>query len=162
MIEEEDSLEGHLGEALRGKNLRIAVAESCTGGLISHRITNIPGSSDYFDRGLVVYSNTSKMQLLDVPKLIIDSFGAVSSETVKAMAEGIKKSSKSDLGLAVTGIAGPKGGGPAKPVGLVYIGLASSKPTLVKEFRFFGSRHDIKKQTSNEALGMVLAFLSGK
>ena len=145
---------------MRDNKLRIAVAESCTGGLISHRITNIPGSSDYFDRGVIVYSNTSKTQLLGVPKLIIDSFGAVSRETAKAMAEGIKKMSGSDLGLAVTGIAGPGGGTPNKPVGLVYMGLASLKPTMEKEFRFTGERYEIKNQASEEALKMVLGFLS--
>ena len=160
MSEEEESLEKRLGDALRDNKLRIAVAESCTGGLISHRITNIPGSSDYFDRGVIVYSNTSKTQLLGVPKLIIDSFGAVSRETAKAMAEGIKKMSGSDLGLAVTGIAGPGGGTPNKPVGLVYMGLASLKPTLEKEFRFTGERYEIKNQASEEALKMVLGFLS--
>ncbi|MEE9152234.1 MAG: CinA family protein [Thermoplasmata archaeon] len=160
MSEEEESLEKRLGDALRDNKLRIAVAESCTGGLISHRITNIPGSSDYFDRGVIVYSNTSKAQLLGVPKLIIDSFGAVSRETAKAMAEGIKKMSGSDLGLAVTGIAGPGGGTPNKPVGLVYIGLASLKPTMEKEFRFTGERYEIKNQASEEALKMVLGFLS--
>lgn len=160
MGEGEESLEESLGHALRGKKLSIAVAESCTGGLISHRITNIPGSSDYFDRGVIVYSNASKTQLLGVPKLIIESFGAVSYETAKAMAEGVKKVSGSDLGLAVTGIAGPGGATPNKPVGLVYIGLASNKPTVVKEFRFTGLRSDIKEQTSEEALKMVLGFLS--
>lgn len=156
----EEILEKRLGDALRGNKLSIAVAESCTGGLISHRLTNIPGSSDYFDRGVIVYSNTSKTQLLGVPKLIIESFGAVSNETAKAMAEGIKNISRSDLGLAVTGIAGPGGASPNKPVGLVYIGLASSKPTIVKEFKFEGSRDEIKEQASEEALNMVLGFLS--
>jgi PncC family amidohydrolase len=160
MNEGEEMLEKRVGDALRGNKLSIAVAESCTGGLISHRITNIPGSSDYFDRGVIVYSNTSKTQLLGVPKLIIESFGAVSSETAKAMAEGIKNISRSNLGLAVTGIAGPGGVSPSKPVGLVYIGLASSKPTIVKEFKFEGSRDEIKEQASEEALKMVLGFLS--
>jgi PncC family amidohydrolase len=160
MNEGEEILEKRVGDALRGNKLSIAVAESCTGGLISHRITNIPGSSDYFDRGVIVYSNTSKTQLLGVPKLIIESFGAVSSETAKAMAEGIKNISRSNLGLAVTGIAGPGGVSPNKPVGLVYIALASSKPTIVKEFKFEGSRDEIKEQASEEALKMVLGFLS--
>ena len=160
MGDEEGSLEKRVGEILRVKKLGIAVAESCTGGLISHRITNIAGSSDYFDRGVIVYSNISKTQLLSVPKLIIESFGAVSSETAKAMAEGIKNISKSDIGLAVTGIAGPGGGTTNKPVGLVYIGLASNKPTIIKEFNFQGSRIEIKEQASEEALKMVLGFLS--
>lgn len=160
MSGEGESLEKRVGDVLRGNKLNIAVAESCTGGLISHRITNIPGSSDYFDRGMVVYSNASKTQLLGVPKLIIESFGAVSDETAKAMAEGINKISGSDLGLAVTGIAGPGGASPNKPVGLVYISLASKKPTIVREFRFTGERGDIKEQACEEALKMVLDFLS--
>lgn len=160
MGDEEESLEKRVGDILRAKKLGIAVAESCTGGLISHRITNIAGSSDYFDRGVIVYSNISKTQLLSVPKLIIESFGAVSSETAKAMAEGIKNISKSDIGLAVTGIAGPGGGTTNKPVGLVYIGLASNKPTIIKEFNFQGSRIEIKEQASEEALKMILGFLS--
>lgn len=161
MGEGEEILEKQIGDVLRGKKFSIAVAESCTGGLISHRITNIPGSSDYFDRGVIVYSNTSKTQMLGVPKLIIESFGAVSYETAKAMAEGVKKVGGSDLGLAVTGIAGPKGGTPSKPVGLVFIGLASHKPTIVREFRFSGTREEIKYQASEEALKLMLEFSSG-
>lgn len=153
---DEESLEKQVGETLRGRKLRLSVAESCTGGLISHKITNIPGSSDYFDRAVIVYSNISKMQMLDVPKLILESFGAVSRETARAMAEGIRKISKSDIGLAVTGIAGPGGSTPQKPVGLVYIGLASNKPTVVKEFRFEGFRSEIKEKAASEALSMVL------
>jgi nicotinamide-nucleotide amidase len=154
------SLEDCLGEILREKKLKIAVAESCTGGLISHRLTNIPGSSDYYDRGIITYSNSSKEQMLNVPKLILDSFGAVSQETAKAMAEGVRNLAHSDLGLSVTGIAGPSGGTPQKPVGLVYIGVASAGSNKVKEFRFNGSRAEIKEQTSNEALKMVLEVLN--
>lgn len=159
MDSDKESLEKRLGERLREKKLTISVAESCTGGLISHRITNISGSSDYFEQGVITYSNKSKMHLLDVPKLILESFGAVSAESAKAMAEGVRTISKSDLGLAVTGIAGPTGGTMQKPVGLVYIGLSSKKPTRVKEFKFSGSREMIKEQTSNEALQMVLEHL---
>ena len=153
---EDNNLEKQLGGALRTNNLTISVAESCTGGLISHRITNIPGSSDYFDRGIITYSNKSKMELLDVPKLILESFGAVSEETAKAMANGVRKSANSDFGLAVTGIAGPGGGSPTKPVGLVFISCASAQSIIVNEFRFSGSRAEIKEQTSEEALKLVL------
>jgi PncC family amidohydrolase len=158
--DEKKSLENRLGEILRVKNLTISVAESCTGGLISHRLTNIPGSSDYYDRGVITYSNSSKEQMLNVPKIILDSFGAVSQETAKAMAEGVRILAHSDLGLSVTGIAGPSGGTPQKPVGLVYIGLASKVSTKVKEFRFTGSRLTIKEQTSEEALNMVFEALN--
>lgn len=161
MADDLGSLETRLGEILRKNKLTISVAESCTGGLISHRITNISGSSDYFEQGVITYSNKSKMQLLNVPKLILESFGAVSAETVKAMAEGVRTISKSDLGLAVTGIAGPTGGTGQKPVGLVFIGLSSKKPTQVKEFRFSGSREMIKNEASTEALKMVLLHFDG-
>jgi PncC family amidohydrolase len=156
MTIEGESLELKIGEVLRQNNLTLSVAESCTGGLISHRITNTPGSSDYFEMGIVTYSNRSKMQLLDVPKLIIESFGAVSQETARAMAEGVKKVAQSDVGLSVTGIAGPAGGTPTKPVGLVYMGIASQNNTTVKEFRFQGSRSEIKKQSSDEALKVIM------
>ncbi len=99
------------------------------------------------------------MQILGVPKIILESFGAVSSECARAMAEGIKKISGCELGLAVTGIAGPGGSTPAKPVGLVFIGLATQKSTTVKEFRFAGSRLDIKEQTAHQALRLVLDHL---
>jgi PncC family amidohydrolase len=158
MVTGEGSLERKLGEILREKKLKISVAESCTGGLISHRITNVPGSSDYFDSGVVTYSNRAKIDLLEVPKLILESFGAVSNETARVMAEGIRKISSSDLGLATTGIAGPTGGTPQKPVGLVFIALASEKPTIIKEYRFSGTRDEIKDQTASEAMGMVLGF----
>jgi nicotinamide-nucleotide amidase len=154
-----EDLERQVGDTLRERGFTLSVAESCSGGLISHRITNIPGSSDYFDRGVITYSNKAKMDLLEVPKLVLESFGAVSEETAKAMANGVKKLAGSDLGLAVTGIAGPSGGTPAKPVGLVYIGCASESSTIAKEFRFSGSRGDIKEQTSEEALKLVLDMI---
>lgn len=132
------------------------MAESCSGGLISHLITNVPGSSDYLVLGLVVYSNAAKMDILGVPKIVIESFGAVSSECARAMAEGARNAGKCDLGLAVTGIAGPGGGTPEKPVGLVYIGVATPLSTVVNEFRFTGSRLGIKEQTARQAMGMVL------
>lgn len=156
---ESESPENLVGQALRERQLKLAVAESCSGGLISHLITNVPGSSDYFVLGAVVYSNSAKMQILGVSKIVLESFGAVSSECARAMAEGIKKVGGCDLGLAVTGIAGPGGGTPSKPVGLVFMALATKKSTSVKEFRFPGSRLDIKEQTARQALGMVLEHL---
>lgn len=156
---ESESFENLVGQALRERQLKLAVAESCSGGLISHLITNVPGSSDYFVLGAVVYSNSAKMQILGVSKIVLESFGAVSSECARAMAEGIKKVGGCDLGLAVTGIAGPGGGTPSKPVGLVFMALATKKSTTVKEFRFPGLRRDIKEQTARQALGMVLEYL---
>ncbi len=156
---ESESPENLVGQALRERQIKLAVAESCSGGLISHLITNVPGSSDYFVLGAVVYSNSAKMQILGVSKLVLESFGAVSSECARAMAEGIKKVGGCDLGLAVTGIAGPGGGTPSKPVGLVFMALATKKSTTVREFRFPGSRLDLKEQTARQALGMVLEHL---
>jgi PncC family amidohydrolase len=148
-----------IGEILTERKLTIATAESCTGGLIGHRITDVPGSSNYFERGMIVYSNDAKMECLNVHKETIEHFGAVSSETAIAMAEGIKNSSRTNIGLAVTGIAGPSGGTPEKPVGLVYIALATDEGTKVQEFRFDGNREDIKMQTAEAALGIVIDFL---
>jgi PncC family amidohydrolase len=151
--------ENQIGKILNERNMTLATAESCTGGLIGHRITNVPGSSNYFERGLIVYSYDAKMELLNVPKETLDKFGAVSSETVLAMANGIKNSAGTNLGLAVTGIAGPTGGTPDKPVGLVYIALATDDGIDVQKFRFDGEREDVKIQTAEAALGMLLDYL---
>jgi PncC family amidohydrolase len=148
-----------IGDLLDKRKLTIATAESCTGGLISHLITNVPGSSKYFERGLIVYSNDAKMELLNVQKETIEKYGAVSSETASEMAEGIKSSARTDLGLAVTGIAGPSGGTPDKPVGLVYIALAADQGINVQKFQFDGEREDVKIQTAETALAMLLDHL---
>ncbi len=161
-MEEKDILEARVARVLLAKGYRLSTAESCTGGLISHRLTNIPGSSNYFDRGVIVYSNESKIDMIGVPQDVIIKNGAVSEQTAKAMAEGVRDLAKTDIGLAVTGIAGPGGGTKEKPVGLVYIGLASIRPTLVEKFNFSGGRQEIKKKTSDAALNMVLHALEGK
>jgi len=142
------------------KNLHIATAESCTGGLLAHTLTNIAGSSSYFERGVITYSNQAKMDLLRVPKPILDSVGAVSAEVAKAMAKGIRENAGVDIGLATTGIAGPGGGSKEKPVGLVFIGCASSRGTSVKKYQFQGKRVEIKQATCFEALQMLLECLS--
>ena len=113
--------------ALTEKKLTIAVAESCTGGLITNRLTDVSGSSDYLERGLVTYSNAAKISMLGVPAEIIEKHGAVSEETARLMAEGVRKLAGTDLGLSSTGIAGPTGGSKEKPVGTVYIALADSQ-----------------------------------
>jgi len=123
-------IEKRIGKMLKERGLKIAVAESCTGGLISSRITDISGASDYFEAGITTYSNESKIRLLNVPEDIIDRYGAVSEETAKAMAEGVKKTVHADIGVSVTGIAGPTGGTEGKPVGTVFIGLATKKSHL--------------------------------
>src|SRR3972149_9772494 len=122
---EKEVLEDVIGQLLRARGWRIATAESCTGGLIAHRITNVAGSSDYFDSGVVSYSNEAKMELLKVPEEVINAYGTVSRQTAIAMAEGIRRLRSTDMGLGVTGIAGPAGGTAAKPVGVGYIALSS-------------------------------------
>jgi len=155
-------IEARIGRILRERRMKIAVAESCTGGYISNRITNIQGASDYFDMGFVTYSNDSKELYLFVPKEVIAEKGAVSSEVARAMAEGLREATDADIALSVTGIAGPGGGSPDKPVGTVFIGLSSKDGTFVSRFLFRGDRISIKEQTSEEALKMVLDYLEGR
>jgi PncC family amidohydrolase len=154
-----DGLEAELGEKLITSKVTLATAESCTGGLIANRLTNISGSSEYFKFGVITYSNRSKIEILKVPQKTIETFGAVSDETAKAMSEGIRLLAGTELGLGVTGIAGPTGGTPEKPVGLVYIGLASTDNTEVYKFNFSGSRIEIKQQSSDEALKIIMKDL---
>jgi nicotinamide-nucleotide amidase len=138
------------------------VAESCTGGYIANRITNIQGASDYFDMGFVTYSNDSKELYLFVSEEIIAEKGAVSREVASAMAEGVREATGADVALSVTGVAGPGGGSPEKPVGTVYVGLATKDGNFVRKFLFSGDRISIKEQTSEEALKMVLDYLEGR
>lgn len=151
----EVELEEAVGKLLKEKNLRIAVAESCTGGYISHRLTNISGSTAYFERGVVTYSNAAKTDLLHVPAELIESHGAVSEEVAHAMAEGVRAISGADIGISVTGIAGPTGGTQEKPVGLVYVGLSDAAGTIVKKFFFPDERLRFKDRTSQAALELV-------
>ena len=145
---------------LKKRNISIATAESCTGGLLAHLLTNISGSSEYFDRGVVTYSNISKIELLGVSQETIKEYGAVSKETASAMAIGIKERSNVDIGMSTTGVAGPTGGTIEKPVGLVYIGISTSKETKVKKFIFTKNRLQNKEQTCYEALKILLETLS--
>lgn len=156
---DDQELEEIIGALLKQRGQKLAVAESCTGGLIGARITNVPGSSDYFERAVVVYSNQSKMEVLGIAAEIIEKHGAVSRETATAMAEGIRRTAKTDLGLAVTGIAGPGGGTDKKPVGLVYIALASPSGLKVNEQRFSGNREQVRLRASQAALDMVRKHL---
>ena len=155
-------IEARIGRILRERRMKIAVAESCTGGHIANRITNIQGASDYFDLGFVTYSNDSKELYLVVPEEVIAEKGAVSSEVAKAMAEGLRETTEADIALSVTGVAGPGGGSPEKPVGTVFVGLASKDGTYVNKFLFSGDRISIKEQTSEEALKLVLDYLEGR
>jgi PncC family amidohydrolase len=155
MINGNPALEEQIGALLRKHEKTISIAESCTGGFISHRITNVPGSSNYYNCSVIAYSNQCKTDTLHVSPKTLKKFGAVSRQTATEMAQGIKQVSVSDLGLAVTGIAGPGGGTLEKPVGLVYICLVSDESVVCEEFRFKGKREEIKFQASEAALEMI-------
>ncbi len=155
--------EERLGRILGARRLTLGIAESCTGGLIASRITNVAGSSEYFEGGFVTYSNRAKTLFLGVPEETIEKHGAVSPDTARAMARGAREKLAVDLAVAVTGIAGPGGGSPEKPVGTVFIGLAAGGgQTCVREFHFSGTRRKIKKQTADRALMLILDHLEGK
>lgn len=156
----DEKLLNKVSQQLKQKNLTIAIAESCTGGLIAHTLTNISGSSDYFDRGIVSYGNRAKIELLGVSERMLKEHGAVSKQVALAMAEGIRTKSKVDIGIATTGIAGPTGGTKEKPVGLVYIAISTSNKTEVKKFLFSDSRLQNKESTCNAALDMLLDYLT--
>lgn len=158
---ETDTIEEVVAKILSERELKIAVAESCTGGLISHRLTNINGSSNYYERGTVTYSNAAKVELLKVSEDIIAEKGAVSIDVARQMAEGIKAVSGVDIGLAVTGIMGPTGGTAEKPVGLVFVGICDDKICTAKEFRFGNDRLLNKERTSQAALEMLRRHLLG-
>ena len=149
-----------IANLLKQKHLTVATAESCTGGLISHSLTNISGSSDYFERGIVSYSNNAKMELLGVYKEILEKYGAVSEQVAIVMAEGVRTKSNVDIGISTTGIAGPTGGTKEKPVGLVYIAVSTTKNVVVKKFQFTGDRLQNKESTCNAALQMLLDTLN--
>lgn len=144
---------------LQQEKLVVATAESCTGGLLANLLTDISGSSMYFDRGIISYSNTAKQELLDVKAETLKSHGAVSAEVASEMALGVKNRSQVDIGISTTGIAGPTGGNTKKPVGLVYIGLVQGTEILVKEFHFKGDRREIKESTCNAALILLKQIL---
>lgn len=156
---DDESLEEVAGRLLLKKNLTLSIAESCTGGLISNRVTNISRSSKYFDRGIVTYSNESKIRELGVNKKLIDEYGAVSRPVAIAMAKGMLKKAGSDVALAVTGIAGPTGRTKKKPVGLVYIALARPQKIRCIECYFIGNRSDIKYQVSTAALDLLRKYI---
>lgn len=150
-----DEMEAVVGRLLRERHRTLAVAESCTGGLIGHRLTNIPGSSDYLDRVEVCYSNRAKVEVLGVPPDMIEASGAVSAPVAGAMAQGIRQRAGTDFGLAVTGIAGPGGATPDKPVGLVFFGLSDSREVRTTFARFSGDRAAIKLRASQHALDLL-------
>jgi PncC family amidohydrolase len=156
------TLEKKIGIILQEQSFTLGLAESCTGGLLASRITDVPGSSAYFMAGLVTYSNRAKTKFLAVPDEIIERHGAVSSVVAERMAKGVRAAAGVDISLSITGIAGPAGGSPEKPVGTVFVALATAKETFVRKFLFSGNRREVRKRSSEEALTMLLDYLEGR
>jgi nicotinamide-nucleotide amidase len=147
-----------VGKLLRAHHYTLSVAESCTGGLVAHRLTQVPGSSDYFERGIVAYSNQAKIDLLAVSESLLEKYGAVSAPVAEKMAEGIRAKSQTTLGLSITGIAGPAGGSEEKPVGTVFIALASPGPTVSRKYQFEGDRKRIRVESAYTAIDWVRRY----
>jgi nicotinamide-nucleotide amidase len=156
------SLEAIVGDALRSRGWTIAVAESCTGGLLASRLTDVPGSSAYVDRGVVCYSNRAKIELLGIAETLIAEHGAVSEPVARAMAVAIRAQAGADVGVGVTGIAGPGGGTAEKPVGTVAIAIAGAGDARVRTFQFVGGREQVKFQAAQAALNMVRLMLANR
>jgi nicotinamide-nucleotide amidase len=152
-------LEAVVGALLRDQHLTVAVAESCTGGLLSSRLTDVPGSSDYVERGVVCYSNRSKTELAGVSEALIVEHGAVSEPVARAMGEGIRTRARCDVGIGITGIAGPGGGSPEKPVGTVAVAVVTPEHARVRTFQFIGGREMVKFQSAQAALNMLRLIL---
>jgi len=154
-----EKLEVIVGQMLVARKLKLATAESCTGGLVGHRLTNVPGSSGYFEGGIIAYSYEAKERLLGVHHDTLYEHGAVSAETALEMARGARKALGTDIGIAVTGIAGPGGGLPGKPVGLAYIALSARTVERVEHFVWNSDRESNKMQSAEVALAMLKEFL---
>ncbi len=156
-----EPLEAVIGDLLKARKVTLAVAESCTGGLISHKLTNISGSSEYLERTVVVYSNRAKTELLNVPTEMLGEYGAVSEPVARCMAQSVRERAGTTYGLAVTGIAGPTGGSPEKPVGTVFIAVAGDTQTKVKHHRFHGNRERVKMMSAHVALTLLRHVILG-
>lgn len=156
----DETLEIKAGQLLLEKGLTLAAAESCTGGLIGHRITNIPGSSEYYLGSVTAYAYEAKVRLLGVTWDTLNAFGAVSDETVEEMARGVRQALDADIGISVSGIAGPGGGTPEKPVGLVYFGLSAPGGTQTRQANFSGSRIQVKEQAADFTLMWLVTHFS--
>jgi PncC family amidohydrolase len=154
-------LETEVGAILRQRGLRLALAESCTGGLIGSRITDVPGSSEYFMGGIVAYSYQAKASLLGVSWDTLNTFGAVSRETVLEMARGARNALNADIAASVSGIAGPGGETLDKPVGTTWVGLVAKDGEWAHEFHFHGGREEIKSSAADSAMQMLLDYLQG-
>lgn len=157
-----DSLEAQVGSLLRERGLKLSLAESCTGGLIGDRITDLPGSSEYFWGSVVAYAYEAKVALLEVSWNTLGSHGAVSRETVLEMARGTRKALSTDIGVSVSGIAGPGGETPDKPVGTTWVGLAAGDGEWSRHFQFAGNRTQNKSFAADAALQLLLDYLNGR
>ena len=153
-------MEIEIGKLLLEKKYTISCAESCTGGLLTDRLTNVPGSSAYVKGAVVAYSNEVKMNILHVKQETLNNFGSVSEETAKEMAENVRKVLNTDIGVSITGLAGPGGGTPQKPVGLVYIGISGPNGDKVEQFNFNGPRTDVKEKVVEAALVLIQVYLT--
>lgn len=160
--EDDEMLEDRVGDLLREKSLTLVTAESCTGGLIGHRLTQVPGSSDYYKEGFVVYSNEAKVERLGVKPELIEEFGAVSDPVAQAMAQGACRVTGADVGVSVTGVAGPSGGSDIKPVGLTYIAVHDSSGTYCEKFIFTHDRVRNKERSAQAALNLVRLKIQGE
>ena len=162
MMNDDESLEVLIAPLLRQAGLKLALAESCTGGLIGHRVTNVPGSSDYYLGSVTAYAYEAKERLLGVSHETLTHYGAVSQETALEMARGIRRVLDADIGVSVTGIAGPGGGLPGKPVGLVWIGLSTPGGDWAFQYFWKGNRIENKADSAQAALQKVYDYLLGK
>ncbi len=153
------SLEETVGDLLRARKLKLVIAESCTGGLVGDRITNFAGSSEYFLGGIIAYAYEAKTALLGVPRELLLQHGAVSEKVARAMVRGARKRLDADIALALTGIMGPGGETPSKPVGLVYIALATGSTELCRKFLWHGTRIENKNSSATAALTMLKDYL---
>lgn len=158
-MDSSEAVEVRIYRQLSSMGKTLVTAESCSGGLIAHRITNVPGASEYFVGGVVAYSNRIKELLIGVAPATLERHGAVSAATAQEMAEGARRRFDADYGLAVTGLAGPSGGSAEKPIGLVYIAVASEAGARVTRNQFDGDRESIKRQTAETALRQLLEVL---
>ncbi len=148
-----------IGKILASKKLKLSVCESCTGGMLGSILTRIPGSSRYFQGGIIAYSDKIKKEIVGVKAATLKNYGAVSVEVAKEMARGVRKRLRSDIGIGITGIAGPSGGTKRRPVGLVYISVSNRKHVFVKRFLFKGNREQIRKKTCREALFLLIHYI---
>jgi PncC family amidohydrolase len=153
------SIARDIGSMLRERQLRISVCESCTGGMLGAAITRAPGSSRYFAGGIIAYSDAVKKSIVGVKRSTLERFGAVSAQTAREMARGVRHRFRSDIGVAITGIAGPGGGTAKKPVGLVYIAVAGGQRCMVKRFMFIGGRQTIRRSSVEKAFDMLREML---